>query len=145
MSGRYLGGEGRITGHLGGGCWKDLGHRELTLKEGHRWQQWLAENVENVIYDHVEDPKWITDWWRKGYRQIMQSNCVHKDDSGREHALGRMQTRNLTRVHAFRPSFKPISPYTPPQHSSLPFQHKSLAQTIAIVPLEISSLCMIPK
>lgn len=57
MSGRYLGGEGRITGHLRGGCWKDLGHRELTLKEGHRWQQWLAENVENVIYDHVEDPK----------------------------------------------------------------------------------------
>ena len=75
----------------------------------------------------------------------MQSNCAHEGDSGREHELGGMETRNLTHVYAFRPSFKPTSPYTPPQHGSLPFQHKSLAQTIAIVPLEISSLCMIPK
>ena len=57
MSGGYLGGENRITGHLGGGCWKDSGHRGLTLTEGHRWQQWLAENVETVICEHMEDPK----------------------------------------------------------------------------------------
>lgn len=56
-TGGYLGGESRITGHLGGGCWKDSDHRGLTLREGHRWQQWLAESVENVICEHVEDPK----------------------------------------------------------------------------------------